>query len=201
MIDTKHIILAALAFAFVTVAGWSLLAWPSYRQVLAVDREIADLRGRIDTLDARAAEVAQLAERMYAAQKIVKEDLRIIPAAPDLVELMRTLSMPVDKDRVIDQTFTAGNVIVTLAPGEVRGPEGEGGKEKEITPLAMTLTIDMVGTFDAVVSLLEATESINRLVRIGNLRLACERNEQNDARQEPLLMAVVGLEAVYLPEE
>jgi hypothetical protein len=192
MLDSKHILGALASFFCVVLFGSLALAWPGYRQVLSIDREIADLRGRTEMLDASTAEVERLEARLHEARRKVGEELKIIADSPDLADVMRRLSLPVDEDTVIDQTFTAGSPFAMVLPGATTAEPTVGDR-----PMAVPVTIELSGTFESLFAILAAAESMDRLIRIGTLRVTCDRSERNSSRQQPILTSSIGLEAVY----
>ena len=112
----------------------------------------------------------------------VREKFNVIPPAPNIAGLMRRLSLPVDGRTVLDQTFTAGSPI--------HAGGGESTNEE-----AMPLTVDIEATFDSVFALIRRAETMDRLVRVVSVRMVADR--KHDDREEPLLTATVGLEAIF----
>ncbi len=188
MTDRKHIFGAVAALICVAILGTLTLAWPSYRQGMAIGQEIEELREKTQMLDASAAEVELLEMRLHEVQRQVNEDLKVIADSPDLADLVRRLSLTVDHETVIDQTFTAGSPYALSLPAI-----DDGGSK----PMAMPVTIELAGTFESLYAILTAAEDMDRLIRIGTLRITCERSVTNDGRPLPVLNASVGLEAVF----
>jgi hypothetical protein len=199
MYDKRHIMGLCATFLGLMLAGSAMLAWPAHRETRAVKQQLSDLMGRLDMVDMLALDVEDLATRLQAAERKVTNEIKVIPENPDLAELMRRLSLRVDGETVVDQTFTAGNPFPVLPQDE----KSQGGSpvppELDPAPTAMPLAIDVVGSFDSVFSILRHAESMNRLIRIGTLRIICDRSEKTAHRNEPMVTASIGLEVVYVP--
>jgi len=184
MSESRHLLLAVVASLLTLVVGGGLLVWPNHRQTGEIGDEISLLEDKIAGLAAQTEEVERLAGEYSRLKRRIDEQLKAIPQSPDVAGLMRKLSLPVDGTTVMDQTFTAGS------PGSAI--VGEESAER-----AMPLTVDMKATFDSVLALIRAVESIDRLIRVASVRMVAERDET--AAEAPLLTASVGLEVIYEP--
>ena len=107
-----------------------MLAWPTMRETSAAEARIAELREKIAYRGAHTERVERVAEELEIVRGQVDDDLRFIPESPEVAQLMRTLSLPVDGRTVLDQTFTAGSASEAVVGAE-------------FTELAMPLTVDM----------------------------------------------------------
>jgi hypothetical protein len=58
----------------------------------------------------------------------------------------------------------------------------------------------MEASFDSVYALLQAAESMRRLVRIASIQMICDR-ETVEHSDLPFITASVGLEAIYEPSD
>jgi len=183
-------VLGAVALAMV------FLVLPNYREARAVRAQAEDLRARSATLNVRQQAVERLAEEVRLAKEHAASDLKIIPESADIAGLIRKLSDSIDGVNVVDQTFTAGT------PGEAI----IGGNS---TAMSLPVSADMRATFESVMALIRKAESMERLVRVSSVQLACKREEPkagvgapNSRSSEygspvPLLTASVGLEVIY----
>ena len=177
--DRRSILMVAGILA-VLAAGLAGLAWPKYRALSAIRAEISDIESKLVTLPTRQSYSEELTQLVNDVHLEVQRDLRAIPTNPDVADLMRSLSTPIDGERVLDQTFTAGRAVPI-----------EGIKEDNLWMLPVT--VEMKTEFAVVQELLSQVESLSRLVRIGSVRM-----EVTDESHRYVL-AIVGLEVVYAP--
>ena len=186
MTHTHKMTFALIGLVITITLMVSLVIWPNYRRAGTVRQQVADLNSRIDRFGSQSEEKERLEAQLRLTEDLVTNDLKLIPVAPDLARLIRTLSQVVDRVQVLDQTFTAGT------PGAaIIGSQS--------TVQAMPLTVDMQATFDSVFALLQNAESIDRLVRVNSVRVICKRDEKDsDSDSEaPIVKATVGLEAIF----
>ncbi len=191
MQDQKHIGLAIGAFFGVVLVGSLLLVWPTRSATKELRVEIAGLEAKMEAMDRVTEHTRLLGEELQQAQDYVNQDLKRIPGSPDIADLMRRLSLRVDGITVWDQTFTAGSQHPAL---EVSGQDDK--KQEEIWTKAMPLNIDMQATFESVFAVMQAAESMDRLVRIMSVRLNIDQERLNQ-HQEPIVTATVGLDAIF----
>lgn len=178
----------------VAVMAW-LFIWPGYRDARGFRVQVEILCGKIAGLEDGHREVGRLKEQVDEAGRLVGERCKEIPASPEVAELIRKLSLPVDGVSVTDQTFTAGSAEAI----DASGLEGW-------TFWAMPLKVEMSATFESIYALLRAAESMNQLMRVSSLKVICKRDEKSSAPVaapgadvSPMLNASVGLEAIYDP--
>ena len=74
-----------------------------------------------ENYDAQARRIATLTKQVELMTHRMETELKAIPETPDIADLMRRLSMPVDGVYVYDQTFTG---ITTGTIAKVIGPTG-----------------------------------------------------------------------------
>jgi Tfp pilus assembly protein PilO len=177
--------MAVLSLIVVVGLGGLLLAWPAYREAAALNRQAQELRAKGERYDLQAAQIAQLSAKLDEATRRVDTGLRLVPESPDIAGLMRVLSLAVDGSNVRDQMFDAGDPKSAVPGSEV---------SVQVTPL----TVDMEARFDAIFALLRTAESMDRLLRVSSVQIACNRLDDDD---EPFTKATVVLEAVYDPPE
>lgn len=177
MNDRSTIMVPLLTFVGLLL-GLGLLAYPSYRRAWTINHEIEQLAHRVEELGSDNLAIERLEQDLVEREAIVETSLKRIPAAPDVAGLIRHLSLPVDGRRVVDQTFTAGQVkaIESLPSGQLR---------------ALPVTIDMIAEFDSVFATLQSIEKLDRLLRTMSVRMS--RDDKLDGR----LVATIGIEAVF----
>jgi hypothetical protein len=205
MSEARHIILSLCVFAAVVLAAGGLLVWPTHGQTRELRHQEAALQRRLDNLHLMTAQVEQFGRELSDARRAIETELKHVPESPDVAELMRRLSLPVDGASVHDQTFTAG------LSGEAVGPD--------LPTHVLPLTVDMQATFDAVFDVLRRAERMDRLVRVSAVRLSVNREKPPATSgtsaptrraggaaaaleiegTPPLLVATIGLEAVFEP--
>ncbi|MEM7227682.1 MAG: hypothetical protein AAF432_02600 [Planctomycetota bacterium] len=182
-IGTWTILYGVLVFAVV-----GIVMWTSYNEHMAIRAEILDLEGKMRGLSGHTSELERLAVEVRAIEDRMTSDLKEIPMSADVATIIGRLSLPVDGDTVVDQTFTAGS----------ESPAVVG----EDTPLrVMPVTVDMDATFESVFTVLRAAESTRRLIRVASLRLSFPRDREHENVTLPRVKASIGLEAVYDPIE
>lgn len=178
MASDRANVMFPLGLAGATLLALGILAWPNYRKASAVRGEMAQLTKRIEGLQDEQYELAKLALDVQSRREVVEHELKFVPPTPDIAELIRRLSVPVDGRQVIDQTFAAGQPkpLEMVEDGSLR---------------ALPVTLDMIADFESVFQTLRDIESLERLVRVISVRLV------RDDKQESRVTAVVGIEAVY----
>ncbi|UCD74985.1 MAG: type 4a pilus biogenesis protein PilO [Phycisphaerales bacterium] len=185
MLNSKQLLYLVIGLLVAMVVVGGFLAVPAYRQASQLKARTANLQEKIDGLTGQTEELQQLAVALSAMNEQLDSELKTIPCVPDIADLIRKLSLPVDGVTIRDQTFTAGSV-------------GEAVAGKENPARVMPLTIDMVARFDSVFALIQAAESMPRLVRVASVRMEVEHGQEET--DESFLIASVGLEAVYEPD-
>jgi Tfp pilus assembly protein PilO len=197
MTDKQHLLATCIVSFTVLTLGCALLVWPARRDARETRAEIAKLEKKIESLDEAHAAVDRLSAELEESRRYAAEQLKAIPRSPDVAQLMRRLSMPVDGRHVLDQTFTAGSAHPAVA-----------GTGEDFAEQAMPLTVDMQASFDSIFALLRLSESMDRLVRIASVRLISGRVSEQTAmrsdappRHDDLLTASVGLEVIYEPAD
>jgi hypothetical protein len=190
----RHLLLVVAGTLGLAGLCGAFLIWPAYREAGEITRRVVELDDKARRLDTQNQIVTELERRLDQAQSHVRESMKEIPDAPDLAALMRKLSLPVDGRHVLDQEFSAGQPGSAI-PGDDAAAD------------LMPLTIEMKCTFEAVFALLRAVESMERLIRVSSIQLACKRETPEAVVAEsvalpsddeaPVLSATLGLEAIY----
>jgi len=187
MSSKRHLILALAASMVVLAIGFGLLVWPALSRTTEVTADIADLDHKNKTLEERTALIGRLVEELDSAKDRAKNTLKRIPNSPEIAELIRQLSMPVDGYFVADQTFTAGR-------------SKEASPDEDVTARAVPLTVDVVARYDAVLELIRRAESSDRLVRVASVRVRRHPDKSNiESDNDAMLIASITLEAVFDP--
>ena len=154
-------------------------------EAATVRHQVADLRTKIERLSDQNHQLMQLNQQVEQLQRHVSTDYKTIPASPEVAELIRKLSLPVDGVSVMDQTFTASSAEEVAV----------GGK----SPLkSLPLKVEMTATFDSIFALVRAAESMNQLMRVSSLKVICKRDDKT-SDMAPMLNASVGLDALFDP--
>jgi Tfp pilus assembly protein PilO len=181
-----HLLLTTIGLPGLLVLGLWLRAWPNYREVAETTRRIEQLERRSANLEKASAQLIALADEVDALQRHLDEDLKEIPAHPDIAAIIRRLSLPVDGLTLFDQTFAAGRPS-DAAPGA------------DLAVWQVPLTVDLVADFSTVFDLVQASESMDRLVRVSSLSIT--RNPSvlgvDDQPLEAITSATLGLEVIY----
>ena len=163
-----------------TVLFVSLFIWPNYKNAKFASKETENLESRIQQIELRQAEVEKMRIDYENLKLQVSEDCKHVPSDPDMSQIVQTLSLEVDGQKVLDQTFTAG---ATSTESSNNG--------FAIQPLAITLNAD----FESIFSVIQNVESMNRLVRVSSVRFL--RKESDSDKLAPALEAAIGLHAMY----
>jgi len=181
MPTNKRLLLGVLSLLVLVVAGWLFIVWPVYREVTAVNEQVAELRRKSETSVRQSQAIERLTAALREASDRIDSKFKSIPDSPNIAGLMRSLSLPVDNVTIRDQTFTAGQPKEAV-PGA------------EFSVKALPLTVDMVSRFDAVFALIRAAEAQDHLVRVSSVNIA---STGDDEQEQPLVKASIRLEAVF----
>jgi len=177
-------ILAVGGMIALFVLGVAFLVWPAYRQAHRINSQTQELIRKSDRLEDDTSVVKELAERLQQLRRRIEEDLKTVPNEPRVAEMMRRLSLPVDGVTVRDQTFAAGE------------PK-PASQQADIPFKAIPLTVELDASFDAVFSLLRATEQSPQLVRTRSLHIERKSEKDDNTISKNWLRATISLEAVY----
>jgi len=141
---------------------------PLHSRAGVLEADVDDLRDRIAESSVPEARLdAARTERDRRRSMLEREGFdRMHAGTPDVAGVIRTLSLPIDGLRVLDQTFTAGRAGAA-ANG---GPEGW-----QATPVR----VELVGDWNAIRHLLDLVDGLPGPVRTTTLRL--ERTEFDGA--------------------
>jgi len=179
----------AIVYGTVLAVVIGILLWSSYSEQRMLNHEIETLKSKMKGLSGQTTELERLAIEAGALESYVNDTLKTIPESADVARLIGRLSLPVDGETVLDQTFTRGRV---------GAPAGGGNEQFHVMPL----TIDIEATFESVMSVIDAAESLRRLVRVSSVRMHFPREDDLELVDRPFVKASLGLEAVYqAPEE
>ncbi len=153
---------------------------PNYQNADRATEETSNLEARIQQLELRQAEVEKMRTEYQALRQQVNSDCKRVPSTPDMSQIVQALSLEVDGQKVLDQSFTSGNSTLKTAKDEF-----------SVQPLAVTLNAD----FESIFSVIQDVESMNRLVRVSSVRVT--RREAEADQSLPALEAALGLHAMY----
>ena len=154
---------------------------PNYRSASQASLNASGLELRIEQLERRQVEVEKMHQDFTAMEAKVQSECKHVPSSPDTAQIVKALSLEVDGQYVLDQSFTAG-----ATSSQQSQKEGF-----SIQPLAVTLHAD----FESIFSVIQNVESMNRLIRISSLRISSK--EVENGSEGPVLEAAIGLHAMY----
>ena len=154
---------------------------PNYRSARIAAASALTLEDRIEQLERRRVEVEKMHQDFCALEEQVQLEYKTVPIAPGTAEIVKELSLEVDGQYVLDQSFTAGASAAHF--------QQEGGFL--VQPLAVTLHAD----FDSIFSVIQKVESMQRLIRVSSLHIST--NQSMSESEMPILEAAVGLHAMY----
>ena len=164
-----------------TVLFASFFISPNYQNAEQATINAVELEVRIQQLERRQVEVEQMRQDFGSMEALVQTTCKLVPDSPSMAEIVKALSLEVDGNSVLDQSFTAGSATSKL--------QQQGGFA--IQPLAVSLHAN----FDSIFSVIKNVESMNRLVRISSLRITAK--ETGSFGEAPMLEAAIGLHAMY----
>ena len=182
MSSRRHLAFAILSILVVVGLGGVLLVWPAYREAARHNRRTSMLHHKGENYDAQARRIARLTKQVEQMTSRVETELKTIPETPDIADLMRRLSMPVDGIHVHDQTFTAGDPRDAVPGGD-------------LPVLVQPLTVELAARFDAIFALMKRAESMDRLLRVSAISIAADRTNTEDT----VASATIVLESVFNP--
>ncbi len=182
MSSRRHLAFAILSLLAVVTLGGVLLVWPSYREAARHNRRTLLLHQKGENYDAQARRIASLTKQVERMTLRMETELKAIPETPDIADLMRRLSMPVDGVYVYDQTFTAGDPREAVPGGD-------------LSIMVQPLTVDMDARFDSIFALMRLAESMDRLMRISSVSIAIDRTN----KENTIATASIVLESVFDP--
>ncbi len=184
MSSSRHLAFAILSLLAVVTLGGVLLVWPSYREAARHNRRTVLLHQKGENYDAQARRIATLTKQVEQMTHRMETELKAIPETPDIADLMRRLSMPVDGVHVYDQTFTAGDPREAVPGGD-------------LPILVQPLTVEMDARFDSIFALTRLAESMDRLLRVSSIKIAVDRTNTQDT----VASASIVLESVFDPPQ
>jgi len=182
MSSRRHLAFAILSLLTVVILGGVLLVWPAYREAARHNRRTLLLHHKGENYDAQARRIATLTKQVELMTHRMETELKAIPETPDIADLMRRLSMPVDGVHVYDQTFTAGDPREAVPGGDL--------------PIRVQpLTVEMDARFDSIFALMRLAESMDHLLRISSISIAIDRTD----KENTIATASIVLESVFDP--
>ena len=183
MSSRKHLVIAICLALAVFAGGWFAAVWPVYRRIEAIDGDSRSLLQKAADLGVKQEEIDELSTRLAETERRITSEMKRVPDAPDIAELMRILSLPLDGVAVLDQEFAAAETNEPV-PGH------------DVQFMAAPLYVNMVARFDAVFALIRAAESMDQLLRVNSVRLRAQRDAEGTM---PMADASIALEVIYDP--
>ncbi|MEE3001833.1 MAG: type 4a pilus biogenesis protein PilO [Planctomycetota bacterium] len=164
----------------VVVGVTAFFTWPNYARAHQFAEEAAVLDAKIGHLVDAESEVEQRRTDLARLRAERDQICLGVPDHPDVANLMKHLSIGINGDTVIDQTFT------------VRGtPDSAGNDRFEILPLV----VEMDTTFEHAFNMIRRVEKLNRLVRVTSVQM--EGSRKSFESGSGTIQASVGLDVVY----
>lgn len=150
--------------ALVVTAATVMAVWfgvrPLHVRAASLENDVDDLRERIAESSVPEAQLdATRVERDRRRSMLAAEGFESLPdGTPDVAGVIRRLSLPIDGDRVLDQTFTAGRA------GAAANGAPDGWR-------ATPVRVEVVGDWSAIRDLLDLVDDLPGPVRTTALRL------------------------------
>ena len=183
MNEHRSLIVAAI-IALVGIAAARFIVHPLHARADELNQEHESLLQRIAGWPGEEAVLAPLREEIARRERIIRSEQQPVPAQPDLAGLIRRLSLDIDGERVVDQTFVAGR----------RGPAATGAPSDW---RSVPLTVELVADFTSLFGLLKRIEETPEPIRV--TRLTIERLKEPATR--PLARCVLVLDAIHRVKE
>ena len=212
MTTRTKVVLFTLGLFTLAALGVGFVIWPNYAESKRLNNQITNLYARMNSFARQAEKVDALAREVRQLERQIKAELKVIPESPDAELLIGKLSLPIDGRTIQDQTFTTGQAGPAVGRGvHAAGVHAAGrgvlplaaeAPGTDIAAQALPLSVEMQAQFEAVFATLRLAETMDRLVRVTSVRV--ERDPQARAKEEdwvnqPLLLATIGLDAVFEP--
>ena len=187
MLSHKPLLLAGMCVLLATVLCGALIVLPNYRRAAAIHAQIRELQIKVSGTSTREEVLRELDHRVDESRSHIQRDLKSIPESADIELLVGKLSLPTDGVTVKDQQIAAGQPT-------------DAAQGLDLGAMAMPVTIDMHAQFDAIFALLQAAESMQRLVRVASMHLTRPTEaDGSPSDAPPVLAASITLEAIYQP--
>ncbi|MBM44325.1 MAG: hypothetical protein CMJ36_04850 [Phycisphaerae bacterium] len=171
---------AFCAVLLLVICVTAFFTWPNYARAHQLAEESSVLDAKIGHLVDAESEVDQRRSGLARLRAERDQACLGVPTHPDVANLMKHLSIGVNGDTVIDQTFT------------VRGtPDTAGNDRFEVLPLV----VEMDTTFEHAFDLIRRVEQLDRLVRVRSVQM--EGSRQSFEHGSGTIQASVGLDVVY----
>ena len=172
--------IALFAVAAAVLGITAFFTWPNYSEAAGLVASTHALEQKIGHLEDVEADLELRTSSLLSLRREQEQACRLVPDRPDVANLMQHLSMGVDGQTVLDQTFT------------VRGRSGESeGARFEILPLV----VELETTFDNIFDVIHRVEQLKRLVRVTSITMTCRDVEFEQS--QPTLRASIGMDVVY----
>jgi Tfp pilus assembly protein PilO len=160
-------------------------AMPNYKTATTNAEEAKRLEDRINKLERRQIEVQKLRDEYESLALQVENEFKKVPTSPDTAQIVQALSLEVDGQLVLDQSFVAGTSTNQQTDRD----------SFFVQPLAITMEAD----FDSIFSVIKQAESMGRLIRVSSVRI--KRAGRKSDSSSATLEAAVGLHVPFNPME
>ncbi|MCH2160724.1 MAG: hypothetical protein MK085_02505 [Phycisphaerales bacterium] len=177
-------LILTVVIALLGLAAARFIVHPLHARADELNQEHASLLQRIAGWPGEEAVLEPLRSELKRRTQMIRAEQRPVPAQPDLAGLIRRLSLDIDGERVIDQTFVAGR----------RGPAATGAPENW---RSVPLTVELVADFPSLFGLLKRIEETPEPIR--TTRLTIERLK--DPVDRPLARCILVLDAIHRVKE
>ena len=167
---------------FVLVAVFGFI-WPNYSSAGRVADKIASLEGKIGRLEDARISLEEQTNAVRELQTERKSKCRHVPENAQVAELVRAISLEVDGEHVVDQTFTVS--------GRRENVDGEGRYE------GLSMIVDLEAGFDEICSVIDRCARHSDLIRITGLDISKSRKSAELGR----LQASISIDAIYQANE
>ncbi|MEE2719456.1 MAG: type 4a pilus biogenesis protein PilO [Planctomycetota bacterium] len=174
----ETVMLTSVIAVVLTVTAF--FTWPNYAEAFELSNESRLLEQKIGHLEDVEADLERRSEELVRLHERQAHACRLVPDRPDVADLMQHLSIGVDGETVLDQTFT------------VRGRGDRAGDARfEILPLV----VELETTFDNIFDVIRRVERLERLVRVTSISMNCRDVDFKNKR--PTVRAAIGMDVVY----
>ena len=183
MRDDRWLAISLTAALATVILGGTIVVWPLDRETRSVHEQIATLQRLVGDGERESHQLYRLARDLDQA-KTRADDVKTIPRAPDVVQLVERLARTVDARTATSLTFETG----------VATPDESGGG---LTRQVLPVSIDLRGSYSSVLEVIREVERHEDLVRVASLRINADRGAGGAGA--PMVRATVGLQIVFDP--
>ena len=158
----------------------TFFTWPQYARAFDLSHDSELLEQKIGHLEDVEADLERRSEELTELQEQQAYACRLVPDRPDVANLMQHLSIGVDGETVLDQTFTV---------------RGQGDRAEDARFEILPLVVELETTFDNIFDVIRRVERLERLVRVTSISMSCRDVDFKKTR--PTVRAAIGMDVVY----